>query len=113
MQAERMFSFGPYRLDPTRGQLERGKQEVKLTPKALAVLGALVMRAGQVVPKEELFAAVWPHTVVSDAALTACILELRKALKDKVKTPRYLETVHRRGYRFIAAVHSARLQVHS
>ena len=55
MQAARQLSFGPYRLDLTTGQLWRGKQEVRLTPKAAALLRALVDRAGQVVTKEELF----------------------------------------------------------
>jgi DNA-binding winged helix-turn-helix (wHTH) protein len=63
---------------------------VKLTPKALAVLRVLVTRAGQVVTKEELFQAVWSQTVVSDDALTTCILELRHALHDNAKQPVYV-----------------------
>lgn len=99
-----MLSFGPYRLDPERGQLRRGTQIVKLTPKALAVLRYVVERPGQIVTKEELFRAVWAETVVSDAALTYCIQEVRRALRDDAKKPRYIETVHRRGFRLIAAV---------
>jgi len=76
MQAEQLLRFGPYRLDPQTGQLWRGKQEMKMTPKAAAVLGQLVARGGQVVSKEELFGTVWPGTVVSDAALSSCILLL-------------------------------------
>src|SRR5712691_10101487 len=102
MQTDQPLSFGPYRLDPGRGQLWRGTQEVKLTLKALAVLRLLVERSGQVVTKEELFRAVWPQTVVSDAALTICIQELRRALRDDARHPRYLATVHRRGFRFLA-----------
>src|SRR5215831_11551732 len=102
MQAEPGVSFGPYRLDSAHGQLWRGKQAVKLTPKALAVLRHLAERPGQVVTKEELFGAAWPDTVVSEAALTYCIRELRHALRDDARIPRYIETVHRRGYRFIA-----------
>ena len=64
------------------GQLWRGTQAVKLTPKALAVLCYLVNRAGQVVSKEDLFQSVWADTVVSDAALTVCIQELRRVLRD-------------------------------
>jgi class 3 adenylate cyclase len=101
MQTDRLLTFGSYRLDPHTGQVWRGKQEVRLTGKASAVLRYLVERAGQVVTKEELFAAVWPETVVSDAALTSCIQELRKALKDDSKQPRYLKTIHRRGFQFI------------
>jgi DNA-binding winged helix-turn-helix (wHTH) protein len=104
MQGEQDLYFGPHRLDLEVGQLWRDQDEVKLTPKALAVLRVLVARAGQVVTKDELFQTVWPQTVVSDDALTTCILELRHALRDKAKQPRYIETVHRRGYRFIALV---------
>lgn len=95
-------AFGPYRFDPSTGQLWSGGWEVRLTPKASAVLGALVTRAGQPVTKEELFAIVWPDTLVSDDALTSCIQEVRKALADDAKEPRFIETRHRRGYRFIA-----------
>ena len=53
------------------------------------------------VTKDELFAAVWPETSVGDAALVTCIQELRSALRDDARRPRYIETLHRRGYRFI------------
>src|SRR5215510_9081596 len=102
MQADQPLTFGPYRWDPHTGQLWRGKQEVRLTGKAAAVLRHLVAQDGQVVTKDELFAAVWPQTVVSDAALSSCIQELRKALKDDPRQPRYLKTIHRRGFQFIA-----------
>src|SRR5206468_3414950 len=59
--------------------------------------------AGQLVSKEALLNAVWPQTYVSDVVLMVCIRELRRALGDDAKQPRYIETVHRRGYRFIAA----------
>ncbi|HJY85044.1 MAG TPA: winged helix-turn-helix domain-containing protein, partial [Candidatus Binatia bacterium] len=107
MQTDRLLTFGSYRLDPHTGQLWRGKQEVRLTGKASAVLCYLVARAGQMVTKDELFAAVWPETVVSDAALTSCIQELRQALKDASKQPRYLKTIHRRGFQFIGTVVSS------
>jgi class 3 adenylate cyclase/predicted ATPase len=104
MQANQLLIFGPYRFDPHTGQVWRGKQEVSLTGKAVAVLRYLIERAGQVVTKEELFAAVWPDTVVSDAALTSCIQELRQALKDDPKQPQYLKTIHRRGFQFVGAL---------
>jgi DNA-binding winged helix-turn-helix (wHTH) protein len=102
VQVDQLLRFGPYRLDPPSGQLWRGTLEVKLTPKALAVLRHLLQQPGQVVSKEEFFRAVWPDTVVSDAALTSCIQELRQALHDDARSPRYIETVYRRGFRFIA-----------
>src|SRR5262245_19327322 len=113
MQPERLLTFGSYRLDLRTRQLWRGKQEVKLTGKAAAVLCSLVERAGQVVSKDELFATVWPETVVSDAALTSCIHELRKALKDDPKQPRYLKTIHRLGFQFVGKVASSQYSVAS
>jgi class 3 adenylate cyclase/predicted ATPase len=101
MQAEQMLSFGPYRLDLAGARLWRGKQEVRLTGKAFAVLRHLATHAGELVTKDELFQAVWPETVVSDAALTSCIKELRQVLRDQSQERRYIETVHRRGFRFI------------
>lgn len=101
MLANQLLRFGHYRLDPRRG-LWRGKQEVKLQRKTLALLRFLLERPGEVVTKDEVFRAVWPETVVSDGALTSCIRELRKALQDNARQPRYIETLHRRGYRFIA-----------
>src|ERR1043165_2816955 len=97
---DRALTFGRYRLEPRSG-LRSGAREVRLTPKALALLSFLAERAGEVVSKDELFAAVWPETTVGDAALVTCIQELRKALEDDARQPRYIETLHRRGYRFI------------
>jgi DNA-binding winged helix-turn-helix (wHTH) protein len=94
--------FGRYRFDASTGQLWSGKREIKLTPKAGAVLALLMTRAGEPVTKEDLFASVWKGTAVSDDALPSCIQELRKALADDAKQPRFIETRHRRGYRFIA-----------
>lgn len=94
--------FGPYQLHPIQG-LSRGSAEVRVTPKALAVLQALAGQAGRVVTKDELFRTVWPDAAVSDATLSSCILELRKALGDDARQPRYIETLHRRGFRFISA----------
>ncbi|MEA2928591.1 MAG: hypothetical protein QOG38_1019, partial [Hyphomicrobiales bacterium] len=103
---DRALTFGRYRLEP-RGGLTSGAREVHLTPKALALLSYLAERSGDVVGKEELFAAIWPETTVGDAALVTCIQELRKALRDDARKPRYIETLHRRGYRFIGKVVSA------
>ena len=75
---------------------------IKLTPKAFAVLRYFVDRPGQLVSKQALFEAIWPQTYVSDIALSVCIREIRKAFNDDAKNPRFIETVHRRGYRFVA-----------
>ena len=98
-----MIRFGRFCLDPSQS-LTRGTHEVHLTPKALAILSVLAQRAGRIVSKQELFDLVWPDTAVSDAALTSCIQELRHALGDDPREPRYLQTVHRRGYRFVARI---------
>ncbi len=97
---DRALTFGRYRLEPQVG-LMSGDREVRLTPKALALLSFFAEHPGKVVTKEELFGAVWPGTAVGDAALVTCIQELRKALRDNARRPRYIETMHRRGYRFI------------
>jgi DNA-binding winged helix-turn-helix (wHTH) protein/pimeloyl-ACP methyl ester carboxylesterase len=94
--------FGGYRFEVETGRLWSDTGEIRLTPKASDVLKQLVLRAGEPVAKEDLFATVWNGTAVSDDALTSCIQELRRALEDDSKQPRFIETRHRRGYRFIA-----------
>jgi predicted ATPase/DNA-binding winged helix-turn-helix (wHTH) protein len=91
----------PWRVDWPNACVWQGDAMVRLPPKACAVLRLLVEQAGQLVPKEALLEAIWPEAVVSEAVLTVCIGELRKALRDSAKAPRFIETVHRRGYRFI------------
>jgi DNA-binding winged helix-turn-helix (wHTH) protein len=98
--------FGPFRFDPTNQCLWRGKQRLSVRPKAFAVLSTLLSHAGQLVTKEELFNAVWPDTCVSDGVLRFCLRELRKVLGDDAQAPRFIETVHRRGYRFIGKMTS-------
>jgi DNA-binding winged helix-turn-helix (wHTH) protein/tetratricopeptide (TPR) repeat protein len=99
-----MFVFSSFHLDVANASLRRGKQPIELTPKAFNVLRYLVEHAGQLVSKDELWRAVWPEVSVTDAALTVCVSDLRKALRDDSRTPRYIETLHRLGYRFIAPV---------
>ena len=101
------LTFARFRFEPETARLWAAKREIKLTPKAARVLALLVARAGQPVTKEELFADVWRGTVVSDDALVTCIQELRKALGDDAKRPKFIETRHRRGYRFVADVSGA------
>src|SRR5689334_23297816 len=102
--AQQDVSFGPFRFEIASGRLWSGPQELRLTPKAAAVLSQLVTRPGEPISKQTLFASVWRHRAVSDDALTSCIQELRKALSDDPKAPRFIETRHRRGYRFVARV---------
>ena len=88
-------------LDPAGERLWRGTTALRLRRTSFAVLRYLMAQAGQVVRKEDLLEAVWPATTVSDGVLMVCINELRTALGDPAQTPRYIETVHRRGYRWI------------
>lgn len=100
--AHRVVQFGTFRFDCESWQLWSDTQELHLTRKAAALLGALIARPSQPVAKQELFDTVWKGTVVSDDALTSCIQELRRVLQDDSRKPRYIETRHRSGYRFIA-----------
>jgi len=98
------YEFGPYRLDVGQRVLTRTGEAVSLTPKATDILTLLVANAGQLVGKEELLKQVWPDTFVEDSNLSQNIFLLRRVLGDERPSPRYIETVVRRGYRFIANV---------
>ena len=95
---------GALRVDLPNERVSCGAERLQLTPKAFAVLRYLMERPSQLVLKEELLQQIWPNTVVTEASLTTCIREIRKELKDDSRTARYIETVHRRGYRFIGKV---------
>ena len=106
MQAGPVLRFDPFRLDPGNARLWRGRQLIALTPKAFAVLCSLVEHAGQLMTKDALLTAVWPEVYVSEGVLSECVREVRKALGDTPQAPRFIQTVHRRGYRFIGKVAS-------
>ena len=97
-------TFGEFRLDAVSGHLYRDNAVVALAPKAFALLQCLVANAGRLVSKQELLAEVWAGVFIGDAVLKSTIRELRKALSDDSHEPRFIETAHRRGYRFIAPV---------
>jgi TolB-like protein len=107
--ARQPVSFDAFRFLPLTGELWRGEKELKLTPRAAAVLRLLVQRAQQIVTKQELLDHVWEGSAVGDEALTTCIQELRRALDDDARRPRYIETRHRRGYRLIVPLAPATL----
>jgi DNA-binding winged helix-turn-helix (wHTH) protein/type II secretory pathway predicted ATPase ExeA/tetratricopeptide (TPR) repeat protein len=98
------YGFGQFRLDPANAMLWRGDDRVALAPKPFDILCHLVQHAGELVTKDELLDAVWPAVTVGQSSLTFSINALRAALDDDAKSPRYIETVSRRGYRFIAPV---------
>ena len=104
MSIDAAFCFPPFRLDLASAQLWRDDQEIILRRKTFAVLVYLVNHPGQLITKDALLDAVWPDVSVSDSMPAVSITELRKALGDDVTTPRFIATVHRRGYRFIGKV---------
>lgn len=106
MSTDRVLTFGDFRLDPVSGHLYRGAAIVPLAPKAFALLQFLAGQSGRLVSKQELLAGVWHDVFVGDAVLKGTIREVRKALGDDSQEPRFIETAHRRGYRFIAPVSS-------
>jgi DNA-binding winged helix-turn-helix (wHTH) protein/Tol biopolymer transport system component len=99
-----VYQFGPFQLDAVERVLQRSGQPVLITPKALEVLVALIKRRGHVVLKEDLMREVWPGTFVEPNNLAFNISLLRKALGEDGSAPDYIETVPKRGYRFIANV---------
>jgi len=91
----------PVRLDLANERLWCGDQARVLRPKTFALLRYLVEHPGQLLTKAALLEALWPETTVSEVVLSVCMRELRQALGDDARMPRFIETVHRRGYRFI------------
>lgn len=102
MQGTWQLIFRSFRFDPASERLWHGAHEVTLRPKTFAVLRYLLEHAGQLITKADLLDAVWPGIAVSDVVPTVCVQELRKVLGDPAGTPRFIETVPKRGYRFIA-----------
>ena len=96
--------FGAFELDPCAPRLTREGQPVAISAQELDALVLLIERSGGVVSKDELFRKVWPGTFVRAKALTRLASSLRSALGDDPAFPRYVETVPRRGYRFVAPI---------
>src|SRR5215813_15181263 len=109
--ANHFYDFGPFRIDLVERVLIRDGQPLTLTPKAFDLLLALVERCGHVVEKEELMRAVWPETIVEESNLTHHISVLRKVLGESAGERPYIETIPRRGYRFLAEVERVEREV--
>ena len=99
----RTFRFGDFSLVSGERQLLREGVEIVLRPKAFEILLCLLERHGHLITKNELLDRVWPETCVSESVLNHCISEIRKALEDDPRNPRYLKTVPRSGYKFMHA----------
>lgn len=97
-----VYEFGSFRFEPEESRLLRDGRPVPLAPQALETLLALIERTGSLITKQELMERVWPDRFVEENSLAKCVSELRKALGDCRTRPRYIETVARRGYRFVA-----------
>ncbi|MEO1083033.1 MAG: tetratricopeptide repeat protein [Acidobacteriota bacterium] len=108
MQDSQRRRIGDYDFDPTSGQLQLRDAPAdsgqRLEPKVAALLELLAGRGGELVTKDEVTAALWPDAVVGEDALPRCLSKLRRALGDDAKSPRYVETVPKRGYRLVATV---------
>src|SRR5580693_7176299 len=104
-----VFHFGVFQLDLKAGELHKAGVRVKLQDQPFRVLALLVERAGQVVTREELRQRVWPSNIYVDfdQGLNNAIKKVREALGDSADSPRFIETVARHGYRFIADVNVA------
>jgi TolB-like protein/Tfp pilus assembly protein PilF len=100
----RFYDFGPFRLDRAERRLLRGSRPVQLTIKAFETLLALVENEGRVLGKDELIARVWPDAVVEEGSLNVNIYTLRRALGETLGGAKYIETVPRRGFRFVVQV---------
>ena len=103
-QTNGLYEFGAFRLDARERLLVRDGAPVPLTPKAFDLLLALVERHGRLVGKEELFQVIWPDSFVEESNLSSYIASIRKALGDGSNGGRYIETVPKSGYRFVADV---------
>ncbi|HUG52292.1 MAG TPA: FHA domain-containing protein [Vicinamibacteria bacterium] len=95
--------FGEFVLDPRRRLLLRGEEPVHLTPKAFELLAALLDRRPQAVARDELEGRIWGRTHVAETSLAGLVAELRAALDDRARPPRFVHTVHGFGYAFSAA----------
>lgn len=102
------YAFGPFRMDPVRRLLLRDNKSAPLPPKAFELLLLLVERNGQVMEKTDLLECLWPGSVVEEANLSQTIYLLRRALADGLDGQQYIETIPRRGYRFVAEVSTIR-----
>ncbi|MDM7921024.1 MAG: winged helix-turn-helix domain-containing protein [Pyrinomonadaceae bacterium] len=98
----RLFSIGDLTIDRDSFTVSRAGTVCELTPRAFDVLVYLIENRGRVVEKQEIFDAVWKDTFVTDNALMRAVREIRRELGDSATEPKYIETVHKRGYRFIS-----------
>ena len=109
VQQSKIVSFGPYRVDLGSGELYKGGVRIVLQGQTFRLLEGLLERPGEVLGRDELRARLWPSDTYVDFehSINAAVRRLRRALGDSADAPRYIETLHRRGYRFVGAVPTA------
>jgi eukaryotic-like serine/threonine-protein kinase len=105
-ETKQLYEFGPFRLDVDERLLMRDGRMTPLPPKVFDTLLVLVENSGRVVTKDELMQSLWPDTFVEESNLTQNISQLRRALSDGASDAQYIETIPKRGYRFVAGVQS-------
>ena len=98
------YAFGSFCLDTRAGELRRNDERVPLTPKVFQLLLILLQNPGRLIAKRELLDKIWGDTNVEEGSVTRAVTRLRSALTDNASRPQYVQTVPRRGYRFLAAV---------
>lgn len=101
------FAIGDWHVNPAANTLDRGEEIIAVEPKVMDLLSLLAAQPGRVFSREELDLALWPNVTVGDDTLARAISKLRKALDDSATSPRFVETIPKRGYRLIAAVAEA------
>ena len=111
--AEAMVSFDVFQVDLRSGELHREGRRVKLQEQPFRVLSLLIERAGEIVTRDELREKLWPaDTFVDfDHSLNSAVARLREALRDSAEKPRFIETIAKRGYRFIGQLQAAKPEV--
>ena len=97
-----MIRFGPFQVDPRTWSLSRGGDAVDLSPRLVEILAAIVEKKGEIVTKDELLDRFWPGINISENTLTRAIADIRKALGEQASEPQYIQTLARRGFRFIS-----------
>jgi predicted ATPase len=106
MEARKIFRFGPFELDADNQEVRREGQPIPLRPKPFALLRYFVENPKRLIPNTELLKAVWPDTVVGEGLLRGYLHDIRQALGDDVAHVRFIETVPRRGFRFLPEISS-------
>ena len=112
MSPHHIYRFDDFLVDPDTWKLSKNGDEVHVEPTVLKLLIHLISHRDRLVTRQELMDTVWGDTVISESALSKAVARLRKALDDDSAAPRYLETVHSQGYRFVAEVEEGDLPGH-